>query len=122
MRRVGLALSGGGFRATLYHLGVVRYLRDAGILPKISHITYPVMGYGDEMLTEDCPDRRPDRRGRRHLCSECETLRLHTCAYQFLICLQTYKPLAWGRNPAQPRGKVAIKLEKKTEAELSQSD
>ena len=39
MRRVGLALSGGGFRATLYHLGVIRLLRDAQILPKITHIT-----------------------------------------------------------------------------------
>ena len=39
MNRLGLALSGGGFRATLYHLGVVRCLRDAGVLPKITHIT-----------------------------------------------------------------------------------
>ncbi|MFV2067411.1 MAG: patatin-like phospholipase family protein [Pirellulales bacterium] len=39
MRHIGLALSGGGFRATLYHLGVVRFLRDAHILPKITHMT-----------------------------------------------------------------------------------
>ena len=39
MTRLGLALSGGGFRATLFHLGVVRCLRDAGTLAKISHIT-----------------------------------------------------------------------------------
>ncbi len=38
MHHLGLALSGGGFRATLYHLGVVRFLRDAGILPKVTHI------------------------------------------------------------------------------------
>jgi predicted acylesterase/phospholipase RssA len=37
--RLGLALSGGGFRATLYHLGVVRYLKDAGLLGSVSHIT-----------------------------------------------------------------------------------
>ena len=30
--RIGLALSGGGFRATLYHLGMVRWLRDADLL------------------------------------------------------------------------------------------
>ena len=35
---LGLALSGGGFRATLYHLGVIRFLRDAGKLHKVSHI------------------------------------------------------------------------------------
>jgi predicted acylesterase/phospholipase RssA len=39
MSTFGLALSGGGFRATLYHLGLVRFLRDAGILPKVTQIT-----------------------------------------------------------------------------------
>jgi hypothetical protein len=33
MSKLGLALSGGGFRATLFHLGVVRFLRDVGALP-----------------------------------------------------------------------------------------
>ena len=37
--RIGLALSGGGFRATLYHLGVVRFLKDAGLLESVSHVT-----------------------------------------------------------------------------------
>src|SRR5262245_38846794 len=39
MRRIGLALSGGGFRASLYHLGLLRFLRDAGILSQVTHIT-----------------------------------------------------------------------------------
>jgi predicted acylesterase/phospholipase RssA len=39
MKRIGLALSGGGFRATLYHLGLVRFLRDAGLLQQVTHIT-----------------------------------------------------------------------------------
>jgi len=39
MNKIGLALSGGGFRATLYHLGLVRFLHDAGILPQVTHIT-----------------------------------------------------------------------------------
>ena len=39
MKKIGLALSGGGFRATLYHLGLVRFLRDSGLLPQVSHIT-----------------------------------------------------------------------------------
>ena len=38
MPRLGLALSGGGFRATLYHLGVVRYLKDAGQLQNVTDI------------------------------------------------------------------------------------
>jgi predicted acylesterase/phospholipase RssA len=39
MKKIGLALSGGGFRATLYHLGLVRFLRDAGLLRQVTHIT-----------------------------------------------------------------------------------
>src|SRR5437764_6480169 len=39
MKKLGLALSGGGFRASLYHLGLVRFLRDAGILSQVTHIT-----------------------------------------------------------------------------------
>ncbi|HTM62353.1 MAG TPA: patatin-like phospholipase family protein [Burkholderiales bacterium] len=38
-KKIGLALSGGGFRATLYHLGLVRFLRDAGLLRNVTHIT-----------------------------------------------------------------------------------
>jgi predicted acylesterase/phospholipase RssA len=37
--KLGLALSGGGFRATLFHLGVVRALAEAGLLARITHIT-----------------------------------------------------------------------------------
>jgi predicted acylesterase/phospholipase RssA len=36
--RIGLALSGGGFRATMFHLGVVRFLADSGLLAKIPNI------------------------------------------------------------------------------------
>jgi predicted acylesterase/phospholipase RssA len=36
--RVILALSGGGFRATLFHLGTIRALAEAGLLPKVSDI------------------------------------------------------------------------------------
>ncbi len=39
MKKVGLALSGGGFRASLYHLGLIRFLRDAGILSQVTNIT-----------------------------------------------------------------------------------
>jgi predicted acylesterase/phospholipase RssA len=39
MRKFGLALSGGGFRASLYHLGLLRFLHDAGLLQNVSHIT-----------------------------------------------------------------------------------
>ena len=37
--RIGLALSGGGFRATLFHLGVIRYLYDSRLLHRVQTIT-----------------------------------------------------------------------------------
>jgi predicted acylesterase/phospholipase RssA len=36
--KLGLALSGGGFRATLFHLGMIRFLRDAELLQKVELI------------------------------------------------------------------------------------
>ncbi len=36
--RIGLVLSGGGFRATLFHLGVIRFLRDQGLLSQVQHV------------------------------------------------------------------------------------
>lgn len=37
--RIGLALSGGGFRASLYHLGTIRYLEEAGVMPRVEVIS-----------------------------------------------------------------------------------
>ena len=36
---VGLALSGGGFRATLFHLGALWRLNEMGLLPTIDQIS-----------------------------------------------------------------------------------
>jgi len=36
---VGLALSGGGFRATLFHLGTLWRLNEVGYLPKLDRIS-----------------------------------------------------------------------------------
>lgn len=37
--RIGLCLSGGGFRAALYGLGVVRYLAEAGLLEQVKAVS-----------------------------------------------------------------------------------
>ncbi len=37
--RIGLALSGGGFRAAAFHLGVMRGLRDAGLLGQVEAVS-----------------------------------------------------------------------------------
>ena len=49
--KIGLALSGGGWRATLYHLGVVRFLRDSDLLAQVSHIT----SVSGRQIGEICP-------------------------------------------------------------------
>src|SRR5208283_2940969 len=36
---IGLSLSGGGFRATLFHLGVIRRLHEFGILAKLTTVS-----------------------------------------------------------------------------------
>jgi NTE family protein len=36
---IALCLSGGGYRAMIFHLGVIWYLEDAGILPKLARIS-----------------------------------------------------------------------------------
>lgn len=38
MSRIGLALTGGGFHTTLYHLGVLRFLRDADLVRDINRM------------------------------------------------------------------------------------
>src|SRR5688500_2767870 len=38
-KKIGLALSGGGFRATLFHLGVMRFLYDTQLLHQVRLIT-----------------------------------------------------------------------------------
>ena len=41
--RIGLALSGGGFRASIFHLGVIRRLEELGIM-KCVHVISAVSG------------------------------------------------------------------------------
>ena len=37
--RIGLCLSGGGFRASFFHLGTIRYLEEAGIMEKVEVVS-----------------------------------------------------------------------------------
>ncbi|PQO44634.1 patatin-like phospholipase family protein [Blastopirellula marina] len=38
MTTIGLSLSGGGFRATLFHLGIIRFLKDMNLLHQVTDI------------------------------------------------------------------------------------
>ncbi len=59
MPKLGLALSGGGFRATLYHLGVVRFLRDAGALEPLPSKSEKTNA--DGLVIDDAPGRSKQR-------------------------------------------------------------
>ena len=37
--KIGLALSGGGYRAAAYHIGVLRALHKLGVLDKVDYIS-----------------------------------------------------------------------------------
>jgi NTE family protein len=37
--RIGLGLSGGGFRASIFHLGVILRLEELGIMPRVNVIS-----------------------------------------------------------------------------------
>ena len=37
--RIGLCLSGGGFRASFFHLGTLRYLEEVGIMEKVEVVS-----------------------------------------------------------------------------------
>jgi NTE family protein len=37
--KLGLALSGGGIRATIFHLGLLKYLAEKGLLASVTHIS-----------------------------------------------------------------------------------
>src|SRR4051812_24001478 len=38
-KKIALCLSGGGYRAMLFHLGALKYLNDAGWLPKLDRVS-----------------------------------------------------------------------------------
>ena len=45
-KRIGLAMSGGGFRAAAFHLGVMRKLRSVGLFDTLACIFHGVGDFG----------------------------------------------------------------------------
>jgi NTE family protein len=37
--KIGIALSGGGIRATIFHLGVFKYLAEKGLMSRVAHVS-----------------------------------------------------------------------------------
>ena len=62
---VGLCLSGGGFRAALFHLGALRRLNDSGVLPRLATVSSVSGGsIASGLLAAVWPSLRADARGR----------------------------------------------------------
>ena len=110
-------------------------------VPVLTHITFPVLGYDDEMPEEETPDgaqiikvRCAPTGAAGAICAP--RARLYVCKHEPSRFLYVCKhvPLAWCRNTAKPRGnEVRVKVEKAAkakkkkdpsplEAELSASD
>ena len=67
VRTVGLclALSGGGFRATLFHLGVLRRLNELGLISRTASISsLPSLYAGAPSLAIPYPEWMPEARAR----------------------------------------------------------
>ena len=110
-------------------------------VPVLTHITFPVLGYDDEMPEEETPDgaqiikvRCAPTGAAGAICAP--RARLYVCKHEPSKFLYVCKhvPLAWCRHTAKPRGnEVRVKVEKAAkakkkkdlsplEAELSASD
>ena len=110
-------------------------------VPVLTHITFPVLGYDDEMPEEETPDgaqiikvRCAPTGAAGAICAP--RARLYVCKHEPSRFLYVCKhvPLAWCRHTAKPRGnEVRVKVEKAAkakkkkdlspqEAELSASD
>ena len=50
---VGLAMSGGGYRASLFHLGSLRRLAEMGVLERVVHVDARRPS-GDDFDVESC--------------------------------------------------------------------
>ena len=99
-------------------------------LPVLSHITFPVLGYDDEMPTEDTPDGADIIKVRCALTGAAGAIcapraRLYVCKHEQSGFVYGCKhvSLAWCRNTAKPRGnEVRVKVEKPAKATKKKKD
>ena len=89
-------------------------------VPVLTHITFPVLGYDDEMPEEETPDgaqiikvRCAPTGAAGAICAP--RARLYVCKHEpsGFVYVCKHVPLAWCRNTAKPRGnEVRVKVEK----------
>ena len=99
-------------------------------VPVLTHITFPVLGYDDEMPEEETPDgaqiikvRCAPTGAAGAICAP--RARLYVCKHEPSRFLYVCKhvPLAWCRHTAKPRGNgVRVKGEKPAKATKKKKD
>ena len=99
-------------------------------VPVLTHITFPVLGYDDEMPTEDTPDgaeiikvRCAPTGAAGAICAP--RARLYVCKHEpsGFVYVCKHESLAWCRGIAKPRGNgVRVKVEKPAKATKKKKD
>ena len=99
-------------------------------LPVLAHITFPVLGYDDEMPTEDTPDgaeiikvRCAPTGAAGAICAP--RAGLNVCKHEpsGFVYVCKHESLAWCRGIAKPRGNgVRVKVEKPAKATKKKKD
>lgn len=98
--RIALALSGGGFRASLFHLGALRRLNDAGLLSRLTAISSVSGGsITNGLLATKWPSLTPDSDGRfTNFAREVERPLLQFCGKNLRnhpLLFGRFNPLKW---------------------------
>ena len=110
---LGLALSGGGFRATLFHLGALRRLNELGILSSVSHISSVSGGSIMAACLADAMIAEPPKAGRPLTNFDSLASKVHdltSCNLRRRILLKRISPWHWRTSLAEL---VAKELEKR---------
>ncbi len=107
--RIGLALSGGGFRAAFFHVGVLARLAEIGLLPKVEVISTvsggSIVGAAYYLRLQRLPQREAGRRDRPATTMSTSSARSTACCAT--RCAQNIRARAL-RQPAEERQDAAL--------------
>ena len=101
---IGLALSGGGFRATLFHLGALRRLNELGILSSLTDISSVSGGSIMAASLADAMITTPPQAGQQTASFEAMARQVHdltSCNLRRRILLERMEPTNWHNSLAE---------------------
>lgn len=101
---IGLALSGGGFRATLFHLGALRRLDELGILTSLTDVSSVSGGSIMAASLANAMIASPSRAGQRMANFDAMASQVHdltSCNLRRRILLERIEPTNWHNTLAE---------------------